>query len=43
MSRTRRARVANSADSRAGRPNNLTSVAPGAENRSVICVLMVAL
>jgi hypothetical protein len=43
MSRTRRARTANSDDSRAGRPNSFTSVAPGAENRSVICVLIVAL
>ncbi len=43
MSRTRPARSANSADSRAGRPNSFTKVAPGAENRSVICVLIVAL
>ena len=43
MSRTRPARVANSSDSRTGSPNSLTSVAPGAENRSVICVFMVAL
>ena len=43
MSRTRPARAANSSDSRAGLPNNLTSVAPGAENRSVIWVFIVAL
>ena len=34
---------ANSADSSAGRPYSLTSVAPGAENRSVICVPIAAL
>ncbi len=43
MSRTRPARAANSADSSAGRPNSFTRVAPGAENRSVICVPMAAL
>jgi hypothetical protein len=43
MSRTRRARAANSADSSAGRPYNLTSVAPGAENFSVMWVLIAAL
>ncbi len=43
MSRTRAARTANSADSSAGRPNSLTSVAPGAENRSVIWVPIAAL
>lgn len=43
MSRTRAARAANSADSSAGRPNSFTSVAPGAENRSVICVPIDAL
>lgn len=43
MSRTRRARPANSADSSAGRPKSLTRVAPGAENRSVIRVLMAEL
>jgi hypothetical protein len=43
MSATRRARSANSADSSAGRPNSFTSVAPGAENRSVICVLIIEL
>ncbi len=43
MSRTRRARTANAADSWAGRPNSFTSVAPGAEKRSVICVLITAL
>ena len=40
MSRTRRARAENSTDSRSGEENSLTSVAPGAEKRSVICVLM---
>ena len=40
MSRTRLARAANSADSCAGRPNSFTRVAPGAENRSVIWVLI---
>lgn len=43
MSRTRRARAANSADSSAGRPKSLTRVAPGAEKRSVIWVPMAAL
>ena len=43
MSRTRSARDANSSDSRAGSPNSLTSVAPGAEKRSVIWVFIVAL
>ena len=43
MSRTRPARARNSADSRSGRPNSLTRVAPGAEKRSVICVLIAAL
>jgi len=43
MSRTRAARVTNSAVSSAGRPNSLTSVAPGAENRSVIWLPMAAL
>ena len=42
-SRTRRARAANSSDSLAGFPNIFTKVAPGAENRSVIWVCMVAL
>ena len=36
MSRTRTARSANSAISSSGRPNSFTSVAPGAEKRSVI-------
>ena len=43
MSRTRSARSANSSDSRSGLPNSLTRVAPGAENRSVIWVFIVAL
>ncbi len=43
MSRTRPARAANSADSSAGRPYSFTSVAPGAEKRSVICVDITAL
>ncbi len=43
MSRTRAARTANARDSSAGRPNSLTSVAPGAENRSVIWVPIIAL
>ena len=43
MSRTRPARTANSRDSVAGLPNSLTRVAPGAENRSVIWVFIVAL
>jgi hypothetical protein len=42
MSRTRAARAANWADSSSGRPNSLTRVAPGAENRSVIRVPMAA-
>ncbi len=42
MSRTRPARSPNSAASALGRPNSLTRVAPGAENRSVICVVMAA-
>ncbi len=40
MSRTRRARAPNSWLSSAGRPNSLINVAPGAENRSVICVVI---
>ncbi len=40
---TRPARAPNSASSRAGRPNSLTSVAPGAENRSVIWSVIAAL
>ncbi|MDI2023390.1 hypothetical protein PJL18_03938 [Paenarthrobacter nicotinovorans] len=43
ISRTRPARSANSRDSSSGRPNSFTSVAPGAEKRSVICVPMAAL
>ncbi len=43
MSRTRSARAANSADSSPGRPKSLTSVAPGAENRSVMRVPIAAL
>ena len=43
MSRTRVARAPNSADSRSGRANSLTRVAPGAENRSVIWVLITEL
>ena len=43
MSLTRFARRANSCASSAGRPNSLTSVAPGAEKRSVICDVMAAL
>ena len=43
MSRTRPARTPNSRDSAALSPNSLTSVAPGAENRSVIWVFIVAL
>jgi hypothetical protein len=43
MSRTRAARETNSRDSSAGRPNSLTSVAPGAEKRSVIWLPMAAL
>ena len=42
MSRTRAARATNSRVSSAGRPNSLTSVAPGAENRSVIWVPIAA-
>ncbi len=40
---TRSAREPNSSASRAGRPNSLTSVAPGAEKRSVIWVVIAAL
>ncbi len=43
VARTRSARRANSADSAAGRPKSLMSVAPGAENRSVIWSPMAAL
>ena len=43
MSRTRAARATNSRDSSAGRPNSLTSVAPGAEKRSVIWLPIAAL
>ncbi|GAA1009038.1 hypothetical protein GCM10009551_091230 [Nocardiopsis tropica] len=43
MSRTAAARAANSCDSCSGRPYSLTSVAPGAEKRSVIWSLMLAL
>ncbi len=43
MSRTRPARTSNSRDSVAGLPKSLTSVAPGAEKRSVIWVFIVAL
>ena len=43
MSRTRAARATNSRVSSAGRPNSFTSVAPGAENRSVIWVPIAAL
>ena len=43
MSRTREARATNSRVSSAGRPNSLTRVAPGAENRSVIWVPIAAL
>lgn len=42
MSRTRRARAANSSDSCPGRPKSLISVAPGAENRSVMRVPIAA-
>ena len=42
MSRTRPARRPNSAASSSGRPNSLTSVAPGAEKRSVICDVIAA-
>ena len=43
ISATRSARTPNSSSSCAGRPNSFTSVAPGAENRSVIWVVMAAL
>ena len=43
MSLTRSARAPNSAASARGRPNSLTSVAPGAEKRSVICDVIAAL
>lgn len=43
MSRTRAARTRNSSASSSGRPNSLTRVAPGAENRSVIWVLIAEL
>ena len=43
MSRTRVARTTNSVDSRSGRENSLTRVAPGAENRSVIWLPITAL
>ena len=43
MSRTRAARRPNSSASWTGRPKSFTSVAPGAENRSVIWVVMAAL
>ena len=43
MSRTRPARTRNSRDSEPASPNSLISVAPGAENRSVIWVFIVAL
>ena len=43
MSLTRSARAPNSAASWRGRPNSLTRVAPGAEKRSVICVVIAAL
>ena len=42
MSRTRPARTPKSSASCTGRPNSFTSVAPGAENRSVICVVIPA-
>jgi len=42
-SRTRLAAGSEFGDSLAGLPNSLTSVAPGAENRSVIWVCIVAL
>ena len=41
--RTRSARSPNSAASACGRPNSLTSVAPPAEKRSVICPVIEAL
>ena len=43
ISATRPARRPNSSSSWAGRPNSFTSVAPGAEKRSVICVVIAAL
>ena len=43
MSRTWSARSANSPRSNSGSPNSFTSVAPGAENRSVICDVIAAL
>ena len=43
MSATRSVRRPSSDSARAGRPNSFTSVAPGAENRSVICVVIAAL
>ena len=43
MSRTRAARRPNSSASWTGRPKSFTSVAPGAEKRSVIWVVMAAL
>ncbi len=43
MSATRSARAPNSADSRSGRANSFTRVAPGAEKRSVIWVLIAEL
>ena len=43
MSRTRAAREPKASISSAGRPKSLTKVAPGAEKRSVICVVMAAL
>ena len=43
ISATRSARRPNSSSSRGGSPNSLTSVAPGAEKRSVICVVIAAL
>ena len=43
MSLTRSARAPNSSASACGRPNSLTSVAPGAEKRSVICDVIAAL
>ncbi len=43
ISATRSARSVNSRASRSGRPNSLTRVAPGAENRSVIWPVIAAL
>ena len=43
MSFTRVARRPNSSASSRGRPNSFTRVAPGAENRSVICDVIAAL